>query len=82
VSRDRAQGSPIQARAPYFVVDPPSPNVDAFTACGKLVFSSPHRVNANSLKNDSCMRVMHFWSSEELEQARDAGGVELRRKAR
>jgi hypothetical protein len=68
VSRDRAQGSPIQARAPYFVVDPPSPKVDAFTACEKLVFSSLHRVNANSLKNDSCMRVMHFRSSEKLDE--------------
>jgi hypothetical protein len=63
----------------YFVVDPPKSgiNVDALTACKKLVFSSPHRLNANSLKNDSYMRFMPVWTFEELQQAQDAGGLVL-----
>jgi hypothetical protein len=63
----------------YFVVDPPKYgiNVDALTACKKLVFSSPHSLSANSLKNDSYMRFMPVWTFEELQQARDAAGLGL-----
>jgi hypothetical protein len=63
----------------YFVVDPPKSGikVDALTTCKKLVFSSPHRLNANSLKNDSYMRFMPVWTFEELKQARDAGRLGL-----
>ncbi len=44
-------------------------NVDALTACKKLVLSSPHRLDANSLKNASYMRFMPVWTFEELKQA-------------
>ena len=55
----------------FFVVDRPKSgsNVDALTACKKLVLSSPHRLDANSLKNASYMRFMPVWTFEKLKQA-------------
>jgi len=63
----------------YFVVDPPKSGikVDALTACKKLVFSSPHRLEENSLKNDSYMFFMPVWTFAELVRARDASGLQV-----
>ena len=48
----------------YYVVDPPKSGImiNADSQCKKLVFSSPHRLDENSLKNDSYMRFMPVWT--------------------
>jgi hypothetical protein len=63
----------------YFVVDPPKSGikVEPLTACKKLVFSSPHRLDENSLKNDSYMFFMPVWTLEELVKARDASRLQV-----
>ena len=63
----------------YYVVDPPKSGIiiDPLTQCKKLVFSSPHRLDENSLKNDSYMMFMPVWTYEELKKTRDIVMSEL-----